>query len=176
MPPVLDSSSLHRSRSLVRIVSSPSSHLHRSSTSFSVTMYRVASNLASKARIASNTREVSSTMSWSRNYAAKEIKFGVEAGGLMLRGSVGGGDKYLFLGKRGGQVEGEDLSSNVRTVISELGLAKELLERVAEEESESGIWQNMRNADKGLYLSSNERVVTSELGVAKESLHRVAED
>uniref|UniRef100_A0A1J3EDH6 Chaperonin CPN60, mitochondrial n=1 Tax=Noccaea caerulescens TaxID=107243 RepID=A0A1J3EDH6_NOCCA len=49
-------------------------------------MYRLASNLASKARIASNTRQVSSRMSWSRNYAAKEIKFGVEARALMLRG------------------------------------------------------------------------------------------
>ncbi|CAA7045690.1 unnamed protein product [Microthlaspi erraticum] len=49
-------------------------------------MYRLVSNLASKARIASNTRQVSSRMSWSRNYAAKEIKFGVEARALMLRG------------------------------------------------------------------------------------------
>lgn len=30
--------------------------------------------------------QVSSRMSWSRNYAAKEIKFGVEARALMLRG------------------------------------------------------------------------------------------
>ncbi|KAL0699453.1 hypothetical protein Bca4012_055575 [Brassica carinata] len=49
-------------------------------------MFRFVSSLASKARIASNTRQVSSRMSWSRNYAAKEIKFGVEARALMLRG------------------------------------------------------------------------------------------
>ncbi|CAH8353191.1 unnamed protein product [Eruca vesicaria subsp. sativa] len=49
-------------------------------------MFRFVSNLASKARIASNTRQVSSRMSWSRNYAAKEIKFGVEARALMLKG------------------------------------------------------------------------------------------
>ncbi|VVB07288.1 unnamed protein product [Arabis nemorensis] len=49
-------------------------------------MYRFASNLASKATIARNTRQVSSRMSWSRNYAAKDIKFGVEARALMLRG------------------------------------------------------------------------------------------
>nr|CAA77646.1 chaperonin hsp60 [Arabidopsis thaliana] len=49
-------------------------------------MYRFASNLASKARIAQNARQVSSRMSWSRNYAAKEIKFGVEARALMLKG------------------------------------------------------------------------------------------
>ncbi|XP_010527490.1 PREDICTED: chaperonin CPN60, mitochondrial [Tarenaya hassleriana] len=49
-------------------------------------MYRFASNLASKARIARNSRQVSSRMSWSRNYAAKDIKFGVEARALMLKG------------------------------------------------------------------------------------------
>ncbi|CAA7060704.1 unnamed protein product [Microthlaspi erraticum] len=54
----------------------------------------------------------------------------------------------------------KSLDFNVRTGTSELGLAKELLQRVAEEESESGIRQNMRNAEKGLYLSSNVRVVT----------------
>lgn len=67
-------------------------------------------------------------------------------------------------------------SSNVRAVTSELGLAKELLQRVAEEESEFGIRQNVRNAENASDLSSNARVVTSELGVAKESLHRVAEE
>ncbi|GLU08780.1 hypothetical protein SLE2022_256700 [Rubroshorea leprosula] len=50
-------------------------------------MYRFASSLASKARIARNsTRQVGSRLSWSRNYAAKDIKFGVEARALMLRG------------------------------------------------------------------------------------------
>uniref|UniRef100_A0A1J3H502 WEB family protein n=1 Tax=Noccaea caerulescens TaxID=107243 RepID=A0A1J3H502_NOCCA len=62
-----------------------------------------------------------------------------------------------------------DLSTSVRAVASELGLAKQY-------ETELGIRQNMRNAEKGLDLSSNARVVTSELGVAKESLHRVAEE
>uniref|UniRef100_A0A1J3C832 WEB family protein n=1 Tax=Noccaea caerulescens TaxID=107243 RepID=A0A1J3C832_NOCCA len=62
-----------------------------------------------------------------------------------------------------------DLSTSVRAVASELGLAKQY-------ETELGIRQNMRNAEKGLDLTSNARVVTSELGVAKESLHRVAEE
>ncbi|ESQ48705.1 hypothetical protein EUTSA_v10020999mg [Eutrema salsugineum] len=72
--------------------------------------------------------------------------------------------------------EALDLSSNVRVVTSELGFAKVLLQRVAEEEeSQLGIRQNMRN-EKALDLSGNVSVVTSELGVAKESLHRVAEE
>ncbi|GLT97864.1 hypothetical protein SLE2022_154080 [Rubroshorea leprosula] len=50
-------------------------------------MYRFASSLVSKARIARNgTRQIGSRLSWSRNYAAKDIKFGVEARALMLRG------------------------------------------------------------------------------------------
>ncbi|KAM7462170.1 hypothetical protein LguiA_030291 [Lonicera macranthoides] len=50
-------------------------------------MYRFAANLASKARVAkSSTQQISSRCNWSRNYAAKEIKFGVEARGLMLKG------------------------------------------------------------------------------------------
>jgi chaperonin GroEL len=50
-------------------------------------MYRYAANLASKARIARlNGQQVGSRLAWSRNYAAKEIKFGVEARALMLRG------------------------------------------------------------------------------------------
>ncbi|XP_010550847.1 PREDICTED: chaperonin CPN60, mitochondrial-like [Tarenaya hassleriana] len=49
-------------------------------------MYRFASNLASKARVARNSRQVASRMNWSRNYAAKDIKFGVEARALMLKG------------------------------------------------------------------------------------------
>ncbi|XP_050218344.1 chaperonin CPN60-2, mitochondrial [Mercurialis annua] len=50
-------------------------------------MYRFASNLASKARIARNgTHQVGNRLSWSRNYAAKDIKFGVEARALMLKG------------------------------------------------------------------------------------------
>ncbi|KAF8721324.1 hypothetical protein HU200_023259 [Digitaria exilis] len=40
-----------------------------------VAMYRAAASLASKARLA-----------WSRNYAAKDIKFGIQARALMLRG------------------------------------------------------------------------------------------
>ncbi|KAL4297073.1 hypothetical protein GQ457_12G001660 [Hibiscus cannabinus] len=50
-------------------------------------MYRFASSLASKARIARNTTyQFGSRLSWNRNYAAKDIKFGVEARALMLKG------------------------------------------------------------------------------------------
>ncbi|KAF8052778.1 hypothetical protein N665_1505s0002 [Sinapis alba] len=62
-----------------------------------------------------------------------------------------------------------DLSgNNVRDVTSELGIAKELLQRVvAQEES---------HHDLDVSSNSNVIVVTSELGFAKESLHRVAEE
>ncbi|KAK4353253.1 hypothetical protein RND71_028771 [Anisodus tanguticus] len=54
---------------------------------FSAIMYRFAANLASKSRVArSSTQQVGSRLNWSRNYAAKDIKFGVEARGLMLQG------------------------------------------------------------------------------------------
>ncbi|KAH0993650.1 hypothetical protein GBA52_005133 [Prunus armeniaca] len=50
-------------------------------------MYRLASSLASKARVARNcSKQIGGTLSWSRNYAAKDIKFGVEARALMLNG------------------------------------------------------------------------------------------
>ncbi|KAJ9154065.1 hypothetical protein P3X46_027443 [Hevea brasiliensis] len=50
-------------------------------------MYRFASSIASRARIARNsTHQIGSRLSWSRNYAAKDIKFGVEARALMLKG------------------------------------------------------------------------------------------
>ncbi|KAE9612140.1 hypothetical protein Lal_00022215 [Lupinus albus] len=50
-------------------------------------MYRFATSLASKARIArSSSKQVGSRLNWSRNYAAKDIKFGVEARALMLNG------------------------------------------------------------------------------------------
>ncbi|XP_009362047.2 chaperonin CPN60-2, mitochondrial [Pyrus x bretschneideri] len=50
-------------------------------------MYRFASSLASKARVARNcTKQIGGRLSWSRNYAAKDIKFGVEARALMLSG------------------------------------------------------------------------------------------
>ncbi|XP_024982978.1 chaperonin CPN60-2, mitochondrial-like [Cynara cardunculus var. scolymus] len=50
-------------------------------------MYRFATNLASKARVARNsTRQIGSRLSWSRDYAAKDIRFGVDARALMLRG------------------------------------------------------------------------------------------
>ncbi|KAG9447722.1 hypothetical protein H6P81_013850 [Aristolochia fimbriata] len=49
-------------------------------------MYRIAASVASKAKVASKTYQVRSRLSWSRNYAAKEIKFGVDARALMLRG------------------------------------------------------------------------------------------
>ncbi|XP_022138587.1 chaperonin CPN60-2, mitochondrial [Momordica charantia] len=50
-------------------------------------MHRFASGLASKARLARNgTNQIASRSNWSRNYAAKDVKFGVEARGLMLKG------------------------------------------------------------------------------------------
>ncbi|XP_066387004.1 chaperonin CPN60-2, mitochondrial [Miscanthus floridulus] len=52
-------------------------------------MYRAAASLASKVRQAGSSsaaRQVGSRLAWSRNYAAKDIKFGVEARALMLRG------------------------------------------------------------------------------------------
>ncbi|KAK9991604.1 hypothetical protein SO802_026589 [Lithocarpus litseifolius] len=50
-------------------------------------MYRFASSLTSKARLARNTtQQISSRLSASRNYAAKDIRFGVEARALMLKG------------------------------------------------------------------------------------------
>ncbi|XP_043723005.1 chaperonin CPN60-2, mitochondrial-like [Telopea speciosissima] len=50
-------------------------------------MYRVAANLASKARIARNSsQQIGSRLNWNRNFAAKDIKFGVEARALMLKG------------------------------------------------------------------------------------------
>lgn len=50
-------------------------------------MYRIASNLASKARVARNsTHQIGSRLNWNRNYAAKDIRFGVEARALMLKG------------------------------------------------------------------------------------------
>ncbi|CAG7877716.1 unnamed protein product [Brassica rapa] len=68
---------------------------------------------------------------------------------------------------------GLDLSSsNVRDVSSELGIAKELLQRVvAEEESRQDL-----DVSSSLSSSNNVIVVTSELGFAKESLHRAAEE
>ncbi|KAM7485313.1 hypothetical protein LguiA_001322 [Lonicera macranthoides] len=50
-------------------------------------MYRFAANLASKSLAARySSRQITSRLNWSRNYAAKDIKFGVDARGLMLRG------------------------------------------------------------------------------------------
>ncbi|CAI9290539.1 unnamed protein product [Lactuca saligna] len=50
-------------------------------------MYRFAANLASKSRIANNkAQQIGSRFNWSRNYAAKDIRFGVDARALMLRG------------------------------------------------------------------------------------------
>ncbi|KAJ4803238.1 60 kDa chaperonin [Rhynchospora pubera] len=50
-------------------------------------MYRAAASLVSKARNAASTsRQVGSSLAWSRNYAAKDIRFGVEARALMLKG------------------------------------------------------------------------------------------
>ncbi|KAK5784074.1 hypothetical protein PVK06_038592 [Gossypium arboreum] len=50
-------------------------------------MYRHLTSLASKARLAKNRIQLNGTrLSWSRNYAAKDIKFGVEARALMLSG------------------------------------------------------------------------------------------
>ncbi|XP_071918829.1 chaperonin CPN60-2, mitochondrial-like [Coffea arabica] len=50
-------------------------------------MYRLAANLVSKACVARNaTQQVGSRLAWIRNYAAKDILFGVEARSLMLQG------------------------------------------------------------------------------------------
>ncbi|XP_071721250.1 chaperonin CPN60-2, mitochondrial-like [Rutidosis leptorrhynchoides] len=50
-------------------------------------MYRFAANLASKARVAKNSaHQIRSRLNWSRDYAAKDIRFGVDARALMLRG------------------------------------------------------------------------------------------
>ncbi|CAN6545194.1 unnamed protein product [Malus baccata var. baccata] len=50
-------------------------------------MYRFATNLASKARLARNSsQQIGSKLISRRNYAAKEIRFGVEARAGMLRG------------------------------------------------------------------------------------------
>ncbi|OWM62803.1 chaperonin CPN60-2, mitochondrial-like [Punica granatum] len=50
-------------------------------------MHRFASGLASKAKLARNaSHQIGSRWNWSRNYAAKEVKFGVEARALMLKG------------------------------------------------------------------------------------------
>ncbi|KAG2327807.1 hypothetical protein Bca4012_036827 [Brassica carinata] len=50
-------------------------------------MYRLVSSIASKARVARNcTTQIGSRLSSTRNYAAKDIKFGVEGRALMLRG------------------------------------------------------------------------------------------
>ncbi|XP_058770197.1 chaperonin CPN60-2, mitochondrial-like [Vicia villosa] len=50
-------------------------------------MYRFATSIASKARIArNNAQQIGSRVAWSRNYAAKDIRFGVEARALMLKG------------------------------------------------------------------------------------------
>ncbi|KAF5197306.1 60 kDa chaperonin [Thalictrum thalictroides] len=50
-------------------------------------MFRAVANLASKARIARNSsHQIGSRLGWNRNYAAKDIRFGVEARALMLKG------------------------------------------------------------------------------------------
>ncbi|KAL1206141.1 Chaperonin CPN60-like 1 [Cardamine amara subsp. amara] len=50
-------------------------------------MYRLATNIASKARIARNcTSQIGSRLNSTRNYAAKDINFGVEARAMMLKG------------------------------------------------------------------------------------------
>ncbi|CAL9759281.1 unnamed protein product [Musa acuminata subsp. burmannicoides] len=50
-------------------------------------MYRAMASLASRARVAgSSSKQIGSRVGWSRNYAAKDIRFGVEARALMLKG------------------------------------------------------------------------------------------
>ncbi|XP_049406713.1 chaperonin CPN60-2, mitochondrial-like [Solanum stenotomum] len=50
-------------------------------------MYRFAANLASKASVArTSSQKIVGRLNWSRNYAAKDIRFGVEARALMLQG------------------------------------------------------------------------------------------
>ncbi|KAJ6819892.1 chaperonin CPN60-2, mitochondrial [Iris pallida] len=51
-------------------------------------MHRAVASLASKARASASrsSRQVGSRLGWSRNYAAKDIRFGVEARAAMLKG------------------------------------------------------------------------------------------
>ncbi|KAF4378144.1 hypothetical protein F8388_009058 [Cannabis sativa] len=50
-------------------------------------MHRFATTLVSKARLTKNgTQQIGSRLSWTRNYAAKDVKFGGQARALMLRG------------------------------------------------------------------------------------------
>lgn len=52
-------------------------------------MYRFAANLASKAKASvarNSSQQIGGRLGWSRNYAAKDIRFGVEARALMLKG------------------------------------------------------------------------------------------
>lgn len=51
-------------------------------------MHRALASLASKARVSASrsSRQVGSSLGWSRNYAAKDIRFGVEARAAMLKG------------------------------------------------------------------------------------------
>ncbi|XP_073053508.1 chaperonin CPN60-2, mitochondrial-like [Primulina eburnea] len=50
-------------------------------------MYRFAANLASNARVARSSRQqFGDRVGWIRNYAAKDIRFGVDARSLMLKG------------------------------------------------------------------------------------------
>ncbi|GER50089.1 60 kDa chaperonin [Striga asiatica] len=50
-------------------------------------MYRFAAKLASKARVGGNSsQQIGSRLGWNRNYAAKDIRFGVDARALMLKG------------------------------------------------------------------------------------------
>ncbi|XP_060194502.1 fumarate hydratase 2-like isoform X2 [Lycium barbarum] len=50
-------------------------------------MYRFVANLSSKTRVArTNTQQIGGRLNWSRSYAAKDIRFGVEARAAMLQG------------------------------------------------------------------------------------------
>ncbi|XP_062079227.1 chaperonin CPN60-2, mitochondrial-like [Humulus lupulus] len=50
-------------------------------------MHRFATTLVSKARLTKNgAQQIGSRLSWTRNYAAKDVKFGGQARALMLRG------------------------------------------------------------------------------------------
>ncbi|XP_068634429.1 chaperonin CPN60-1, mitochondrial [Aristolochia californica] len=50
-------------------------------------MYRATASLASKAKsVRHGTQQMGNRLNWRRNYAAKEIKFGLEARALMLKG------------------------------------------------------------------------------------------
>ncbi|KAL4178940.1 hypothetical protein AMTRI_Chr13g117660 [Amborella trichopoda] len=49
-------------------------------------MYRLASGLLAKSRIRNTSSQIGSRVNWNRNYAARDIRFGIDARALMLKG------------------------------------------------------------------------------------------